>query len=1194
VSSDSDHDNGLHGESVLKRIDSVADRYDAAWRAALNGGPLPQLNDFFSQVAEADKPALQCELDQLDLEYHKRLSSGEPQMSATVIGQCELESQEVAAANDAADKISSTDNNQRTSGNKVVDEYELLDEIGHGGMGLVYEAKERRTGRIVALKMILSNRTSREATRRFLLEAEMAANLDHAHIVPIYHVGEHEGQPYFCMKLVEGKDLANMLKSGAIADARHAAQLVETISRAVHFAHSRGILHRDLKPANILIDRQGEPHVTDFGLAKRLDSDAGLTHAGQIVGTPAYMAPEQMKGELRLISVATDVYALGVILFELLTNRRPFQAEDGDELYRQIQEVPPPSPRSLNSQVPADLETVCLKCLEKDPAARYASAEALAEDLRRFQNGEPIKGRRVGRIERAWRWCRREPVLAAISAIAALALLTTFIISVAFAIQKSRYATGIQQRLAQSYLERGQASAETGEVGPALLHMARALETVPEHDVELDRVIRENLAVWGARYIPAERVLHHPAPVTSVAFSPTNLVLTGCTDGKARLWDLVTERPLFEVPCSDEVLAVAFSVNGLRLATGEKSAATIRNAMNGEPVGRPLEHPDRVQAIAFSPDGQMLLTGCADGLVRLWRIENSAPISEWKHEGPVYSVAFHRSGKFAITASHDRTAKIWDVQTGECVAKLQHMTIVLQAGFWSDTRVVTSTLDKAQFWALPEEHPGDDSPGVQPISPGFQHNGTLWGLAISQDGRRIVTAGDDKFVRVWNQTGKPLATFRHTDAIRSVAISPDGTSVVAAGDDRTVRVWPMPNLEAPDQRRLEHRHQINCACFSADGRFVLTASHDQTAGLWDAATGQVVSSFAHEKPVRQACFCPDEKLILTVDEAWTARLWNTREGRIVQEFKHNAVVPSAACRPKSSQFATACHDSIVRLWDGVEGRLLHTMKHDDMVLGVSFSPDGHYLASWSQDRTARIWNSENGKLVVAVRHDGPIRSAAWSPDNSMLATGGDDNLARIWHVPFGKPVSHSFEHHEKPGSVGFVEFSPDGQLLLTTSTDKTVRLWSVLSGDLVRTFLHNSTVGLPAFHSSGRLVATGECSGADGKCQLWDTLTGLRVGPSVSLNWGANATFSPDGSKVLFYAQDRLAHLARVPEPVDGDPNNLTLWVQALTGTELDREGVLRQLDAETMANRRRRVEALMAGKVRVSKWVAMPSSREE
>ena len=318
---------------------------------------------------------------------------------------------------------------ETTLGTKVryFGDYELLDEIARGGMGVVYKARQTSLNRIVALKMILAGQlASEEDVQRFHAEAEAAANLDHPGIVPIYEIGEHEGQHYFSMGFVEGESLADKIKDGPLPP-REAAEYAKKVAEAIAFAHQRGVIHRDLKPANVLLDQNGEPKVTDFGLAKRVEGDSGLTATGQILGTPSYMPPEQASGQLDEVRETADVYALGAILYCLISGRPPFQAAAPLDTLMQVLEREPVSPRLLNNKVPRDLETVCLKALEKDVRRRYQSAHSLAAELERFLNDEPILARPISWPARAWRWCKRKPIQAAMQATLAL-LLGTFAI----------------------------------------------------------------------------------------------------------------------------------------------------------------------------------------------------------------------------------------------------------------------------------------------------------------------------------------------------------------------------------------------------------------------------------------------------------------------------------------------------------------------------------------------------------------------------------------------------------------------------------------------------------------------------------------------------------------------------------------------------------------------------------------------
>jgi tetratricopeptide (TPR) repeat protein/tRNA A-37 threonylcarbamoyl transferase component Bud32 len=336
------------------------------------------------------------------------------------------------------------------AGSRSFGDYELLDIIAKGGMGVVYKARQKKLNRIVALKMILAGQFANERdVERFYGEAEAAANLRHPNIVAVHEVGEAEGQHFFSMDFVDGQSLSAMVRERPLSP-QWAAQLVQKIAEAVEFAHGQGILHRDLKPSNVLLDKRGQPLITDFGLAKRVGGHSHLTMTGTVVGTPSYMPPEQAAGKSEEVGPESDVYSTGALLYELLTGTPPFRAATPLETLQQVLHNEAPSPRLLNSSVPADLETICLKCLQKEPARRYQTSQQLADELGRYLAGEPILARPVSRLERLARWCRRNPRIAGLSgALAAAVVLAAGVFVVSY-LRTSAALEKAQQRLNQA------------------------------------------------------------------------------------------------------------------------------------------------------------------------------------------------------------------------------------------------------------------------------------------------------------------------------------------------------------------------------------------------------------------------------------------------------------------------------------------------------------------------------------------------------------------------------------------------------------------------------------------------------------------------------------------------------------------------------------------------------------------------
>jgi WD40 repeat protein/tRNA A-37 threonylcarbamoyl transferase component Bud32 len=1016
--------------------------------------------------------------------------------------------------------------------------------------------------------------------QRFRIEAEAMARLKHPNIIPIYQVGEFDEQPYFTMEFMDGGDL-QVLIDRVPPTPREAALLVETLARAVHYAHQQGVIHRDLKPGNILLSlpvaRPGgngvvrassydptRAKITDFGLARVLDEEDTNANSLPINGQPAeevphsrltrthdgmgslgYLSIEQATGRVDdVIGTLSDVYSLGAILYRMLTGHTPYEGATLKEVIAKMmsehEDIPPP--RQWRSDLPRDLELICLKCLAREPAKRYASAEQLAIELRCFLDGEPPRCTRpVGRGERAWCWVKRNRAWAAISGLAATLLAVTIVGSIYFAVNENLHAHVVadalresQLRLAENYLLQGIAHCKQGSADLGVIELAQSLQEAPADAADLQYVIRMNLAGWGRQISPLRSELPHPNAVVAGAFSPNSkTVVTACVDQSVRLWDVDS----------------------------------------AEPVGKPFPHPARVLAAAFSPDGKTILTGCADGTIRRWEVASGqASLLKLNVGGEVSVIAFSGDGEIALTADKaGKIAQLWKTSTGEAIGSpLPQQHTMLAAAFSPDgqTILLADALRNAQFWKVTT---------AKRYGPLIHHPDRMYAVAISSDGKTVLTGGTNKTAQLWNAaTGTPLGQpLVHMEGVFAVAVSPDGRTILTGSSDRSARLWTA--LCGKDLCKLlphESKRDVGAAAFSPDGSKVVTGSYDNTARIWEAATGNLLMKFlGHSDRVVVALFSPDGRTVLTGSCDNTACLWDVATGNLLfNPLQHEAHVAAAAFSPDGNTILTGSTDHQAHLWNATTGTLLRTFSHEDGVSAVAFSPDGRTILTGSGDKTVCLWDPlpDPPLRMHTFPHMDRVAAAIFSPDGRSVLTGNSDASASLWDTASGA-LRGRLQHG---GIVRAVAYSPEGRYALTGSGDNTAQLWDAATGrPFGRPLQHTGEVCSVAVSPDGRSVLTGSW---DKTAQLWDLASGIPLGPPIrhdGIVW--KAVFSPDGRTVLTGSGDNFGRLFAIPSPARGEVHRLVLWAQVISRMEADEGLGGHILDSRTWQTRRQELSDL-------------------
>jgi len=1005
--------------------------------------------------------------------------------------------------------------------------YRLLERIGEGGFGVVYRAEQvEPVKREVALKILKLGMDTRQVVGRFESERQALALMAHEGIAKVHDAGATgSGRPYFVMELIRGLPITSFCQQHQLTT-RERLDLFVRVCQAMQHAHLKGIIHRDLKPSNILVEQAaaggfGIPKVIDFGIAKatrmELTEKTVYTQLSQFVGTPAYVSPEQVMPGAADVDTRSDIYSLGVLLYEMLTGMTPFDANElrqfgYTEMSRRIREVDPPTPSArvsrLNQRDAAriarsqhtcperlavalrgDLDWVVMKSLEKSPARRYQSALEFARDIECVLHEKPVSAVAPSTGYRLRKYVRRNRVFLGVTGLIMTLLVTGTVVS-----------------------------------------WRQALRASQAQGRELAQRIAAQEALFNLRFRSAERLIQSGDSSAGFAYlarlvrdHPTNQIAA------QRLTSILTERSFAlptPVPGLDPASCqyAAFSPDGSRFAVVfTNQSVSVLAVRDGSVVSTLPASSNVVQHVVFSPGGQWLVT-TASLTVRVWETETGRPVSpDFHHATNLWATKITHNDRWLCVVSKDYRLQLWDLKTGTAVPNpILHQDEIFEFNLSPDgKRLATASFDgTARVW--------DPVTGEALMKP-IKHDGRIYAARWSPDGTRLATGCSDGGVRVWDAISGELLNdnMRHRGTAMIVRFSPDGRWLLTSSADATARIWEA-RTGLPITEPLRHAGRVYDAEFSPDGLRVVTGSSDRTARVWDAMTGRALTEpMPHAAPLEHVQFHPDGSKVMTLTQDYEACTWDVRPGQALREsIRHGSEVYTARFDPTGDRMVVCGTDGLAQVWDVCNRRPVSPeLRHRRNVCFAVFSPDGRRVLTASFDATAAVWDAATGqKMAEFLGHTEPLRWASFSPDGKKVVTGSTSGSVRLWDSFTGQAVCEPLGHSTWVTPNHPAQFTSDGKLLLTASMDGTAQVWDTLRGMPVgQPIRHTLGIYSALFSADGSRIVT---ASHDKTARIWDSSTSLPLTKPLTHNGAVTyAEFSPDGRKVLTASEDQTVRI---------------------------------------------------------------------